>query len=370
MKNFLPYIVLNLLLSSVVCYGQNSDKILNDYLSAINKIKTVSYNIQRIDTFTTGDVWNHKGKCIIQRDEKDSLFAFHFLGSRSDVQEYNLYDGHQMFSITDSSKSYTVINKPGVWILGFTGGQMVVPDIIKFDKEYSKIETYKNQSTDVIRLNYKDDTSNNITNHFKLIYLDPFTHLPIKIINSLISLNRKQVQVEILSNIKVNDTAINDIDDKNYLSSYSLKIPEQKPIESLVGKKSLAFVLNSFSGDKISLNTFKGKVILLDFWETWCGPCVQSMPKVEALFKKYNKIGLIIFGIMSEEKSLESAKLLVKNKGLTFIDLVGNSDVEKMYNVIGVPKYILIDEEGKIIYESSNGYEESLEKTLKEKFNF
>ena len=81
MKIFLSYVILNLLLNSAFTYGQNTDKILNDYLSAINKIETVSYNIQRIDTFTTGDVWNHKGKCIIQRDKKDSLFAFHLSSS-------------------------------------------------------------------------------------------------------------------------------------------------------------------------------------------------------------------------------------------------------------------------------------------------
>jgi thiol-disulfide isomerase/thioredoxin len=366
---FIFVIFLPLFLKPITSFAQANDETIKEYITAVDKIKTVFYDVQRIDTFTTGDVWNNKGKCIILKDSNDTLFGFHFLGIRSDIGEKDLYDGHQMFSITDSSKSYSIIPKPGTWILGFTGGQMVISDIIKADKDYNTIETYKIQDTDVIKLVYRDDAANNTTDHFKVIYLDPLTHLPIKIVSSLISLNRKQVQIFILSKVKINDSPIPNIDNKNYLSLYSLKIQAEKPIESLVGNKCSDFTLNSFSGNKVSLSTFKGKVILLDFWETWCGPCVKSMPAVEDLFKRYNKKGLIILGIMSEEKSLESAKLLVKNKGLTFPDLVGNNDVEKMYNVTGVPKYILIDEEGKIIYESSNGYEESLEKALKEKFN-
>jgi thioredoxin-related protein len=94
------------------------------------------------------------------------------------------------------------------------------------------------------------------------------------------------------------------------------------------------------------------------------------MPKVEELFKKYGKSGLIVLGIMSDERSLGSAKLLVKKKELSFMDLVGNSETMSKYNVTAVPKFVLIDETGTIIYESSNGYGDSLEKVIKEKFTF
>lgn len=370
MKLYFLLISLCLFIKPITSFEQSNSETIKNYISTIDKIETVSYDVQRIDTFTTGDVWNNKGKCIIHRDSNDSLFGFDFLGLRYDVEENDLYDGHQMFLINDSSKSYTIIRKPGTWILGFTGGQMVVPDIMNADTGNFKIETYNAQDTVVIKLVYKDDAANNSLDHFKLIYLDPLTHLPIKIISSLISLNRRQVEIYILSNIKINDSTIQNIDDKNFLSSYTLKTPEEKPTESFVGKKSPDFTLNSFSGKKVSLSSLKGNVILLDFWETWCGPCVKSMPAVEELFKQYSNKGLMVIGIMSEEKSLESARLLVKNKGLTFTELVGNNAVEKMYDVTGVPKFILIDEEGQIIYESSNGFEDSLAKKLKEKFNF
>jgi thiol-disulfide isomerase/thioredoxin len=370
MKLFFILIFLCLIIKPITSFGQSNSETIKNYISAIDKIETVSYDVQRIDTFTTGDVWNNKGKCIIHRDSNDSLFGFDFLGKRYDAEENDLYDGHQMFLINDSSKSYTIIRKPGTWILGFTGGQMVVPDIMNADTGYFRIETYNAKDTVVIKLVYKDDAANNTLDYFKLIYLDPLTHLPIKIISSLISLNRRQVGIYILSNIKINDSTIQNIDDKNYLFSYTLKTPEEKPTESLVGKKSPDFTLNSFIGKKVSLSALKGKVILLDFWETWCGPCVKSMPAIEELFEKYSKKGLLVLGIMSEQKSLESARLLIKNKGLTFTELQGNNAVKKMYDVTGVPKFILIDEEGHIMYESSNGFEDCLAKTLKEKFNF
>jgi thiol-disulfide isomerase/thioredoxin len=275
-----------------------------------------------------------------------------------------------MFNINDSSKIYTVINIPGTWILGYNRGQMVAPEILKFDKNYVAIKTYKDKTYDVIRLDYKNDTSDNITNHYKLIYLDILTHLLVKIINSLMSLNEKQIQIDLLSDIKINDITIKDIDDKNYLINYLLQTPQEKPPESLMGKKAAFFMLKTFTGESVSLSAYIGKVILLDFWETWCEPCVKSMPELEALFEKYYGNGLVILGIMSEEKSLGSAKLLIQKKGLTFTALVGNRDVEKIYHVTEVPKYILIDEQGKIIYESSNGNEQKFEQLLEGKFAF
>src|ERR1019366_2956899 len=113
MKLYFLLISLCLFIKPITSFEQSNSETIKNYISTIDKIETVSYDVQRIDTFTTGDVWNNKGKCIIHRDSNDSLFGFDFLGLRYDVEENDLYDGHQMFLINDSSKSYTIIRKPG-----------------------------------------------------------------------------------------------------------------------------------------------------------------------------------------------------------------------------------------------------------------
>jgi thiol-disulfide isomerase/thioredoxin len=364
------YFLLLSILISGLSFGQNKNPVIENYLTAIRKLRTVTYNLQRIDTFATGEVWDNKGRAMLQRDTSDKLFGFQFFAYRFDVPEKNLYDGHLILNINDSAKTYTNLIDPGRWILGSPGGQMIVPDIMQYDQSYSSMSTFKEGNYDVIKMTYAEDTTFGITNHFRLIYLDPATHLPVKVIGSLVALNKKQVSIMLLSEIKTSTANLVSAAERKYLDDYALVKPEEKPVETLVGKDATGFVLNSFEGKKVSLSDFKGKTVLIDFWETWCSPCVKSMPDVEKLFQKYKDRNFIVLGIMSDEKSLESARKLVKMNGTTFTDLVGNEEVKNAYHVTGIPKYFMIDENGKIIFESFAGYEDKMEHVLKEKFNY
>lgn len=108
------------------------------------------------------------------------------------------------------------------------------------------------------------------------------------------------------------------------------------------------FTLSDMSGQAYTLSAQKGKVVLVDFWATWCPPCRMEIPELIKLYNKYNPQGLIMLGIgLDKENSLKS---FAQQNGIPYPILLGNDIVAKAYNVQGIPTTYLIDKEGKIAF--------------------
>lgn len=109
------------------------------------------------------------------------------------------------------------------------------------------------------------------------------------------------------------------------------------------------FKLPDQTGKQYSLRDFRGKVVLLDFWASWCGPCRVSMPHVQKLHSRYQSKGLKVIGINIEGPTPRATSFL-KNGKFDFMILYdrGNwdSQIAKLYGVRGIPKAFLIDREG------------------------
>ncbi len=109
------------------------------------------------------------------------------------------------------------------------------------------------------------------------------------------------------------------------------------------------FALETLEGRKVVLSELKGKVVLLDFWATWCGPCKESVPHLTQLYKTYQERGLELIGMSTDrEGDVEIVRRFVKSMNIPYPIVMTPDDVARKYKVTGLPTTILIDRKGNI----------------------
>ena len=139
-----------------------------------------------------------------------------------------------------------------------------------------------------------------------------------------------------------------------------------------IGKEFVDFTMKNPKGEYVSLSDYVGKdkYVFIDFWASWCGPCIQEMPNVVKAYEKYKNKGLEIVGVSldkEEDKWLEG----IENLNMTWPQMsdlkLWESEVVELYAIRGIPHTILLDKEGKIIAKDLRG--ENLEAKLAELMN-
>jgi peroxiredoxin len=114
------------------------------------------------------------------------------------------------------------------------------------------------------------------------------------------------------------------------------------------GAPAPQFTLAARSGPSVSLAQYRGQVVMLNFWASWCGPCRQEMPLLESIYKKYNRLGFTLIGVNVEPDS-NAANDWLKQTPVSFPILYDkDSKVSKMYDVAGMPSTVIIDRTGKV----------------------
>ena len=111
-----------------------------------------------------------------------------------------------------------------------------------------------------------------------------------------------------------------------------------------------AFTLTSLTGQPAALSQYKGQVVMVNFWATWCGPCQQEMPLLDQMYKKYKPAGFTLIGV-NVDKEAPPVKDLMARKPVSFPILLDPANqVSKAYHVDEMPSSVLIDRKGEIRY--------------------
>jgi thiol-disulfide isomerase/thioredoxin len=130
------------------------------------------------------------------------------------------------------------------------------------------------------------------------------------------------------------------------------------------------FSLVSLDGKKYALKDFKGKVLLLDFWATWCGPCRMEVPHLKELHTQYKDKGLRIVGVALDQQGETTVRPFVEKNEIPFLSLLGTNEIVQAYgNIRAIPTTFLIDKKGNIQkvyrgYTEKAVFEEDIKKLL------
>jgi peroxiredoxin len=107
-----------------------------------------------------------------------------------------------------------------------------------------------------------------------------------------------------------------------------------------------AFSLQSRDGQQVSLASLKGDVVMINFWATWCGPCREEMPKLEALYQRYNKLGFKLLAVNVEDNP-SGAKKWLEETPVSFPVLFDTkNEVTKLYKVDTMPSTVIVARDG------------------------
>ena len=108
------------------------------------------------------------------------------------------------------------------------------------------------------------------------------------------------------------------------------------------------FTLRDAMGKELTLSSLKGKVVLLNFWATWCHGCQVEIPWFIEFEKRYENRGLVVVGVSLDSDGWTSVRPWVKEKKVNYPIVIGNDSLAKQYGLDGMPLTVLIDREGKI----------------------
>jgi thiol-disulfide isomerase/thioredoxin len=328
------------------------------------QVRTISYRLGRTDTLVTGQTRRITGEGYIQRNSNNSAIQFRL--HRSDVNAELAQTGGRLLFIDYVAKQYSLNEVPiaAAEIELKPCGQMYVPDLLDVDTSDAIRITAKNL---VLTIHRKDIADYDVTNRYKQITIDPVTYLPKSVRLHQETAGKTQDLFFELKNVQINNKRTEEaIAEATVPAGFALMKINHDDESLLIGQRATPFTLESFEYKYLSMTALHNKLVLLDFWEVWCGPCLASMHDVDELYKKYHSQGLEVIGIMLKPEQLEQAKRILAKRPVHFMQAIGSEEIRKEYKVDAIPRYVLIDREGKIAFAAS-GYSKDVEEAIRQR---
>ena len=133
------------------------------------------------------------------------------------------------------------------------------------------------------------------------------------------------------------------------LLAYGFRVNPRDIPTPLIDRPAAAFALTSYAGEPVSLDAYRGRVVVVNFWASWCHPaCYEEAPVLERNWRAYRDRDVVVLGVDIQDKA-EAAKKFIADFALTFpnaLDAAGRVSVD--YGVYGVPETFFIDRRGRI----------------------
>jgi peroxiredoxin len=131
------------------------------------------------------------------------------------------------------------------------------------------------------------------------------------------------------------------------------------------GQPAPLFSLPSHAGQPVNLAAYKGKVVVLDFFATWCLPCRESIPHLISLSKKYGPQGLQVIGMSVDEEMDKTLKEFIADKKISYPVVLANDDLQADYALRSIPMIWVINKKG-VVAEKYQGYNDKVAKNIEE----
>jgi thiol-disulfide isomerase/thioredoxin len=137
-----------------------------------------------------------------------------------------------------------------------------------------------------------------------------------------------------------------------------------------VCENTAGWKLTDLNGRNVSFSDFRGKVVILDFWATWCMPCRIEIPHFVELQKQYGAKGLAVIGVSLDEQGPDVVKRFVKQFEVNYSIVIGNEKIAEKYGgIVALPTTFVIDRQGRIVsqhigYDDKEGFEKEIQSLL------
>lgn len=126
-----------------------------------------------------------------------------------------------------------------------------------------------------------------------------------------------------------------------------------KKVGDLQGKQVPSYSMKTPEGKTFTKTSTKGKIVLMDFWASWCSVCKKASPQMQRLHEKYGKKGLVVVGVNTMEENANSPKYAIdykKKSGYTYPFTYGNDAFAEKCGVMGLPSFVITDGSGKVVF--------------------
>jgi len=329
----------------------------------------------------TDDTMSFMGVCRFIKKDKDPVFGYHFSIEFPDSNKIILYKNKFLYLINEEKSTIKKVN------LQYLGKDILLEELpgyfffdeLLFSDFYNELVedsfeigiTKNDDNYYCLNINYPEEEKVKIK---KQLFVNRSDYLPYRKLYQ-VQYGRESSYHKIeIADMEINKKHLQDVYFKNSwkkFKSFNYNQEFEKNINLLkVGTQAPTFNIPDSKGEEISLEKLSGEFVLLDFWYLACPSCMEAIPHLNRLYKKYGRHGLNIIGINSfdnMESIQQKAQRILESDSIQYMIGEGNKKVDSLYRVKIYPTAYLIDKSGHIIY-SQLGYSEqkadSLEKIL------